>query len=1664
MSRIPTVTALLLAICFLTAKPALGQSDPVVVSNGTNIGTPENGSFSGSDFDNVQLNNGNLHIEIPLWSLKGRGLSTSMKLVYDSKGWGFHTHCQTSHQTGITTCTDTVRPQTGSHTSLSLVSPESYGTTHSIANGLCGDSNFYYYNYVLSEPNGSAHRFEPDQVKPTSVTFTGTSYVCTWPTGAFLRARDGSGWQAVLNSSGEIDHFISKNGTAVYPSSAKLEDPNGNIIVSSSDTLGRSFGMTSSNSSSYTTSYYDSNGNLQNIVVTYTSVPVQTNACQFSGADTCVEKSGTSLLPGTIALPNGTSYVFSYVPNSYGQPSSVTLPTGGQISWTWNPPVDQSGPILASRTETVGGVSNTWRYNIVPVNYAIVTDPYGNDTKSVFTVVNYGFTDPAWPTPEVYYPPDPPVFETSKQYFQGSASTGTLIKTIQTAYSGAGGTVVPTSVTTTWNQTNQVSKVVTSWDSYPDNSNNSALANTGNITWMNPTQRLEYDWGSGAPGALLRETDYGYLHLANGTYANLNIADRPTSKTIKNGSGTTVAQTLWNYDDPNGSYTYMVADLGGATNHDANRGTSYLTRGNATRVQRWLNSPSSYLVTQNQYDDLGNVRQTTDPKGNTTTFSYADNFANWNCLVVNSAPQAFVYQVTNALGQNTQTAYFGCTGLTDWKRDQNDINAGRYGTSFTYDSMNRPTQIIRPDSGQDIFYYADTAPVMVTKQTAQDSTHNVYSWTQVDGLGRLNRTASSNGEANINILTDQVDTCYDALGRKSFVRYPYQGAGWGNNAYTCTNTNTSNPTATSGPGDAFTYYNDALGRPYQTVNTDGSTSTATYAGNSTMVMDQAGRARKSFTDALGRLTSVCEPNPATGALTNPCTYETDYQYDTLDNLIRVDQKGGTTDSTQWRTRLFTYDSLSRLLTASNPESGLVTYGYDNNGNVTSKTAPAPNQTGSATVTTTYTYDALNRLTGRSYSNTTGASGYVYDSGSVWGVTVQNQIGRMVLSNNFLASGGGNVGTIYSYDAMGRAAFELQVNQRSSTPNQQFNYTYNLDGSLQSITYPSGRKIGYGYPLSGTSNCSACGSSRPVSAIDSANGINYATNAHYTAWGALASLVNGSTGSFAGITSTDVYNSRMQPCRLNARTSSATLSLCTDALPTGSVLDFTYAFNLGAGDNGNVIGITNNRDTTRSQSFTYDYLNRLTSAQSSATSGTNCWGESFAFDMWANLTNRAVTKCTAEPLSVGIGANNRISSAGFAYDAAGNMTQNGSASYSYDAENRLTASAGVTFDYDADGRRVQKSGGTLYWYGADGNVLEETNLSGALPSEYIFFDGRRIARRDQGPPPSCPPPGPCPPPPVPISYYFSDHLGSSSVITNASGVTQNESDFYPFGGERTVGNVLDGINHYKFTGKERDAETGLDYFGARYYANSLGRFESVDPKASSGRSLDPQSWNRYAYARDNPLFYRDPDGRDWEQFVQGLTTIRNSISLKFSAGLGLEAVKTGSGGSIRLGFAVKGEVGINFQTGITLKATGEAALKGNVAGHSGGPGITVEKTTYEQANPDASHPVEVKTNGQIDNTSASAGQISQGIAAGEGGVVGAQVDIDKSQLASGLGQVASAVESAPSDIANGAVSEVQGLMANVNQILTAAHDEDLQGQGAQGSGGGIHDFEFADHPE
>jgi RHS repeat-associated protein len=654
--------------------------------------------------------------------------------------------------------------------------------------------------------------------------------------------------------------------------------------------------------------------------------------------------------------------------------------------------------------------------------------------------------------------------------------------------------------------------------------------------------------------------------------------------------------------------------------------------------------------------------------------------------------------------------------------------------------------------------------------------------------------------------TDFVDTTYDLLGLTATVSNPHRSG-------------------TSTTDGITTYSYDALGRVVAVIQPDGSQINTAYNSNCATVTDEAGKAGKSCRDGLGRLTQVFE-DPGSSPHLN---YETDYGYDALNNLLSVTQKGGAS-STQWRNRTFSYDSLSRLLCAANPEiqnvtcpatgpfpAGAIVYTYDSDGNVLTKTAPSPNQpsNGSASVITSYTYDALNRLTGKSYQDSdtsnpaTKKVEYGYDGNTLSGCPAQAPPGDAdsypLGQRTAMCDSSG--ATNWTHDKMGRILQERRTIGTASGKND--TDVYNLDGSVASMT-SLGFQVTYTYS----------GAGRPLSAT-SANAIVQSNSASYAPFGGLTSAKLGAQP----IIVTNTYNSRLQPSLLSASTSAAT------------IMSLSYNFHLGSGDNGNVFQILNNRDGNRTQNFSYDSLNRI---QQAYTNGPN-WGETLTIDAWGNLTNRGSVsgKTLTEPFNESATVQNQLT--GFNYDAAGNMISNGSATYTYNAENQLIATAGISYVYDGDGKRAKKctegttagtcstnATGTLYWGLPGGDTLTETDLAGNTVENYIYFNGQRIARRE-------------PTTPQTIHFYFSDHLGTHSLITDFQGdmPPQEESDYFPYGGEIPISGS--DPNHYKFTGKERDAESGLDMFGARYYANAMGRFTTPDWSDGPAGQHGQTSW-------------------------------------------------------------------------------------------------------------------------------------------------------------------------------------------------------------------------------
>lgn len=274
-----------------------------------------------------------------------------------------------------------------------------------------------------------------------------------------------------------------------------------------------------------------------------------------------------------------------------------------------------------------------------------------------------------------------------------------------------------------------------------------------------------------------------------------------------------------------------------------------------------------------------------------------------------------------------------------------------------------------------------------------------------------------------------------------------------------------------------------------------------------------------------------------------------------------------------------------------------------------------------------------------------------------------------------------------------------------------------------------------------------------------------------------------------------------------------------------------------------------------RSFSYDPLNRL-SSMSAPSDPSGCTGLAWSYDAWGNRTAQSVTGGACYPSSLAYNASNQISGlcSGTCYDAAGDVINDGIHAYTYDAEHRIAQVDGgstASYVYDAVGHRVQKTAGgatTAYLYDLSDQVVSElAGSSMAWSKSYVELSGQR-AEYVGGTGGS-------------TYFAFTDHLGSTRLVTNMSGCVVDNLDYQPYGELYSYSpQCTTQDTTHKFTGQERDSETGNDNFQARYYGSRLGRFLSPDPLGNSvADPSNPQTWNQYAYVTNNPLLYTDPTG-------------------------------------------------------------------------------------------------------------------------------------------------------------------------------------------------------------
>jgi RHS repeat-associated protein len=918
-----------------------------------------------------------------------------------------------------------------------------------------------------------------------------------------------------------------------------------------------------------------------------------------------------------------------------------------------------------------------------------------------------------------------------------------------------------------------------------------------------------------------------------------NIVDEPCSITVEDGSGNEAKQTVFNYTDSvqpsNVSCSGCLVSPPGQH------------RGNVGSVVRAVNGSSS-LPTNYTYYGTGQVASMTDPNGNTTTYCYGDTSA--------GCPSG------NTYGYLTQVTYPSTNGVShieefSWNlangKLASSIDENGQTSSYSYnDPLARLTQVTYPSTpgayyngssctspGQTSYSYNDAAgAVSVATSKLLCNGVSATSTAYLNGLGLTTKTIAENGA--------ETDTVYDGLRRVYQVSNPYF---------------TSNdPTY----GWTTTLY-DPLGRVTSVTKPDQSVVSTSYSANCTTVKDENGRPRRSCTDGLARTWQVTEDPGGLG-------YVTTYQHDPNDNLTGVNQSG--------QLRSFSYDWLSRLTSATNPESGTTTYTYPTPSALCSgDPSTVCTRQDNRGITTTYLYDALNRPTSKRYSDGTPSANFFYDEASVslgsWtSPALGNPIGRQ--THTTTTSGGTTLtATVQSYDPMGRTTNYWQCTPLNCGTSRIWptSYTYDLAGDLSSWIHPSQ------FTITQTLNAAQQVTAVKSSLSSSTQPPTLAQSITYNAPGAVTGLQNGcavgSGSSCMNVQETYQYNNRLQvamaelgtPSQMApmaelgtasspAWTSCRVYNYYLPSLPGGEPNPTSCAMPAqGTNNNGNVAGMyysdSANSGLSHTASYNYDGVNRLSGA---AATGNSTYSQSYTYDPYGNMTcaaSPAENKCIAPTYSA---STNQITTSGYAYDAAGDLQNDGTYTYQWDAEARLakvisSGTAISTNTYNALGQRVRDvttTSTTDEAYGAGGNLLWRYTGNPSDPNQRAFvpFNGRILAEYYAG---------------VTI-FDHPDEIGSMTTSSDYTGKTINEKLFYPFG-ELWTGAAIPNLNMHQTFAQLPDYDSETDQYNTanRHYSPS-GRWLSPDPGGVKVVKLDdPQTWNMYAYVRNNPTTSTDPTG-------------------------------------------------------------------------------------------------------------------------------------------------------------------------------------------------------------
>jgi RHS repeat-associated protein len=1257
-----------------------------------------------------------------------------------------------------------------------------------------------YNNFAVVDPSGASHAFPAfigdelyvgpngcGPVGPETLTATdgsGFTLVAAGGTTLSLTLYDKSG-----NHTSDFVSITDPDGTRAYWSGSSLYDTLGTVFLTATKNGGPS---------SDTYVYKDAGGSNQTFTVAYTAYTVQSNFACPNNIPYDYKATG-QYLPTTITTPTGATYTITYEttpghsPNVTGRVTKITLPSGGYESFGYSGGyngINCTTYVVPTLTHTIAdnnGNTGTWTYvnnNTGGNNFTVTeTDPANNQTV-------YSFAGE---------------YQTQAVYYQG---TSTVLKTVTTCYNGTAfascaapstGPVLPITETDVYTSlgTSPTNRVQTLYD-----------ATYGNVTSIS-----RYDWGASSPTTQVFNV-YGKSYssptactsYASGVYIN----DTPCYTHTENSSGVDLAKTQ--------------IQRNGA--------------GHPTTIKNWVGG-TSWLTSSAAYNVNGTLASITEPNTAVTSFS---NFACNGML-----PQTTTLPTVNVAMSTSAT--YDCNGgvkLTD-------VDANNQTTTYSYtangaDPLYRIKSITHPDGGVISFSYSTGSSLPWTTSVSTNiaaGQPTITTTATLDGLARTISTQSTNPNASGGYA--YTATQFNNLGQVSFQYNPY----FANTDQTYGHTK-------------FTY--DALGRVTQIANPDNTYKTYTYQKRATGFTDESGLSVWSQVDGLGRLLYVCygigsgiqanqqSPAPcaqyAGGTDMSGSGFLMTYMYDALGNLTSTNDSGT-------QTRLFVYDGLSRLIAERDPEITNIAcgggvyakcYAYDSNtpGDLWQRTAPLENQGAAGnTVTTTYYYDLLHRLTEINYNDlTTAPVVYNYDETSLWGQNLQNTKGRMTSSSSLTSEWNDDV--IYGYDPMGRVNLYGQctaIGCQGSTPIR-FISSYQYD------------YIGHITPTSGWNNI--VGNMTMTPTYNSIGQLTELTT-NCLAW-------NGTSCTSSGTLMTGAnYNA------LGRRV--------LDTLGVGSGLSETWNYDVdrrgtsySAGSNYNW-SLTYNSNSTISAStdswngnwgYQYDNFNRLYCAWQGTPACTvndtiAMW---YSYDQYGNRWGQNLKAGTGFNVSHNFNGSNHITDSGFSYDVAGNLLNDTFHTYAYDAEGRLlTVDGGVnnggeTYNYNSRGlrNRIYLGLGSFFPYEAlynlDGSYETAVNVgTSTMVISNVYDGGRNLAQLGStvyG---------------TEVTWHLKDWLETTRLWINSGGTLMFSQKTFPWGEQTSSSQCLGGSGgDCGLTGLFQNGEDNTLEAPARQYALTIGSWLTPDPAGLAAVDpTNPQSWNRYAYVVNNPISMADPSG-------------------------------------------------------------------------------------------------------------------------------------------------------------------------------------------------------------